>query len=55
MAEGSEIRELAHEDSNGSNNDTGTDHEELTGPLEPKRLRKHSGAATYRMKFNHGL
>ena len=52
MAECSEIRELAHEDSSGSDNDSGTDHEELTGPPEPKRSRKHSGAATYRTNFN---
>ena len=53
MAEGREICELAHEeDSNGSDNDSGTDPEELTGLQEPKRLQKHSGAATYGTKFN---
>jgi len=54
MAEGREIGELAHEeeDSGESDNDSGTDPEELTGPPEPKRSRKHSGAATYRTKFN---
>jgi len=51
MAE--EICELAHEeDSSGSDNDSGTDPEEVTGPPEPKRSRKHSRAATYRTKFN---
>jgi len=54
MAEGREIGELAHEeeDSGESDDDSGTDPEELTGPPEPKRSRKHSGAATYRTKFN---
>ena len=53
MAEGREICEVAHEeDSNGSDNDSGTDPEELTGLQEPKRLQKHSGAATYGTKFN---
>ena len=37
MIEGSEIRELAHEeDSSGSDDDSGTGREEVTGPPEPK-------------------
>ena len=53
MAEGAEIRLLAHENSSGSDtDDSGTDREELLGPPELKRSRRHSGAATYRTKFN---
>ena len=35
-----------------SDEDFGTDCEELAGPPEPKRSRKWQGAATYRTKFN---
>ena len=50
MAESREISR--EEDSSGSDNDLGTDAEELAGPPEPKQSRKHSGAAMYRTKFN---
>ena len=47
-----ESQEIAHEeDSSGSDNDLGTDCEELAGPPEPKRSRKHSGAGMYQTKF----
>ena len=51
MAEGFDAPDLARTVSSGSECDT--DREEFTDhPPEPKRSRKHCGAATYRAKFN---
>ena len=50
MAKGCEFRYLPGVDANGP--DSKTNCKDLTRPPEPKRSRKHSGATTYRAKFN---